>query len=50
VLEEIEKEKPRVSKAYNKKVRAKSFQAGDLLWKTILPVGTRMVTQLGRAV
>lgn len=35
-LEEIEKEKKRVAKAYNKTVRAKLFQVGDLVWKTIL--------------
>ena len=40
-LQEIEKEKLRVAKAYNKKVKEKSFQIGDLVWKTILPVGTR---------
>jgi hypothetical protein len=28
-------------KAYNKKVRGKSFQIGDLVWKMILPLGTR---------
>jgi hypothetical protein len=40
-LQEIEKEKLRVARAYNKKVKEKSFQIGDLVWKTILPVGTR---------
>jgi hypothetical protein len=40
-LEEIEKEKLKVARAYNKKVQAKSFQVGDLVWKTILPWGTR---------
>jgi hypothetical protein len=30
-LREIEKEKLRVAKAYNKKVREKSFQIGDLV-------------------
>jgi hypothetical protein len=39
-LEEIEKEK-RVAKAYNKRVKAKLFQVGDLVWKIILPLGTR---------
>ena len=38
-LKEIEKDKLRVARAYNKKVRAKSFQVGDLVWKTILPLG-----------
>ena len=40
-LRELEKEKLRVDKAYNKKVREKSFQIGDLVWKTILPIGTK---------
>jgi hypothetical protein len=39
-LKEIEKDKIRVVKAYNKKVKLKTFQVGDLVWKTILPVGT----------
>ena len=40
-LREIEKDKLRVVKAYNKKVKAKSFQIGDLVWKTILPIGSK---------
>jgi hypothetical protein len=40
-LRGIEKEKLQVAKAYNRKVREKSFQVGDLIWKTILPLGTR---------
>lgn len=40
-LREIEKEKLRAANAYNKRVRKKSFQVGDLVWKMILPVGTR---------
>jgi hypothetical protein len=40
-LKEIEKGKIRVARAYNKKVKLKSFQVGDLVWKTILPVGTK---------
>jgi hypothetical protein len=40
-LEEIEKEKIKIAKAYNKRVMEKSFQAGDLVWKTILLFGTR---------
>jgi hypothetical protein len=40
-LREIEKEKLIVAKAYNKKVKEKSFQIGDLVWKTILPIGTK---------
>jgi hypothetical protein len=37
-LGEIEKDKIMIAKAYNKKVKAKSFQVGDLMWKTILPL------------
>jgi hypothetical protein len=40
-LKEIEKDKARVERAYNKKVRPKSFQVGELTWKTILPLGTK---------
>jgi hypothetical protein len=40
-LEEIEKDKRRVARAYNKKVKAKSFQVGDLVWKTILCIGSK---------
>jgi hypothetical protein len=34
-LKEIEKDKTRVAKVYNKKVRSKSFQVGELVWKII---------------
>jgi hypothetical protein len=40
-LEEIDKEKVKIAKAYKKCVMEKSFQVGDLVWKTILPLGTR---------
>jgi hypothetical protein len=40
-LKEIEKHKIRVARAYNKKVKLKSFQVDDLVWKTILPIGTK---------
>jgi hypothetical protein len=40
-LEEIEKYRRRVTRAYNKKVKAKYFQVGDLVWKTILPIGSK---------
>ena len=40
-LNEIEKDKLRVARAYNKKLRAKSFQVGELVWKMILPLGTK---------
>jgi hypothetical protein len=34
-LREIEKGNITVAKAYNKKIKAKSFQVGDLVWKTV---------------
>jgi hypothetical protein len=37
-LEAIEKDKRQVARAYNKKVKAKSFQVGDLVSKTIFPI------------
>ena len=40
-LKDIEKEKLRVARAYNKKVKLKNFQVGDLVWKVILPIGSR---------
>jgi hypothetical protein len=40
-LEAIEKDKRRVARSYNKRVKAKSFQVGDLVWKTILPIGSK---------
>jgi hypothetical protein len=35
-LRETEKDKIVVAKSYNKKVNAKTFHVGDLVWKTIL--------------
>ena len=40
-LENIQANKTKVSKLYNKKVRLKRFVEGDLVWKTILHIGTR---------
>jgi hypothetical protein len=40
-LKEIEKDKIRVARAYNKKVKLMSFQVGNLVWKTILPFGAK---------
>jgi hypothetical protein len=40
-LEAIEKDKRRVPRAYNKMLKAKSFQVGDLVWKTISPIGSK---------
>jgi hypothetical protein len=40
-LGEIERDKLRVARAYNKRVKEKSFQVRDLVWKTILPVRSK---------
>ena len=40
-LKSIEIDKLRVARAYNKKVKLKNFQVGDLVWKVILPIGSR---------
>jgi hypothetical protein len=40
-LEEIEKEKIKIAKTYNKRVVENLFQDRDLVWKMILPLGTR---------
>jgi hypothetical protein len=40
-LGQIERDKLRVAKAYNKRVKEKSFQVGDLVWKMILPIGSK---------
>jgi hypothetical protein len=38
---EIEKNKVKIAKAYNKRVQEKSFQIDDMVWKMILPLGSR---------
>ena len=40
-MQEIEKNKLHIARAYNKKVVPKSFAIGDLVWKTIMPIGTK---------
>jgi hypothetical protein len=40
-LRETKKDKNIVAKAYNKKVKAMSFQVGDLVWKTVLLLRSR---------
>jgi hypothetical protein len=40
-LENIEKNKMRVAKYYNKKVKVKQFAEADLVWKALLPIGTK---------
>jgi hypothetical protein len=46
-LKETEKDKARVAKACNKKVKSKSFQVGELVWKTILPIRSKSI-QFGK--
>jgi hypothetical protein len=43
-LENTEKNKMRVAKYYNKKVKVKQFTEGDLVWKALLPIGTKYST------
>jgi hypothetical protein len=40
-LGEIERDKLRVARAYNKRVKEKLFQVRDLIWKMILPIGSK---------
>jgi hypothetical protein len=40
-LGEIERDKLRTHRAYNKRVKEKSFQVRDLIWKMILPIGSK---------
>ena len=37
----IEENKKRVARWYDKKVKTKEFGDGDLVWKLILPIGTK---------
>jgi hypothetical protein len=43
-LKEIEKDKARVPKAYNKKVKSKSFQERELVWKTNFQLDRRAIS------
>jgi hypothetical protein len=43
-LENIEKNKMQVAKYYNKKVKVKQFSKGDLVWKALLPIGSKYST------
>jgi hypothetical protein len=42
-LERIKENKAKVARAYNKKVKLKEFQVGDLVWEAVLPLGTKDV-------
>ena len=46
-LKNIQANKAKVSKLYNKKVRIKCFVEGDLVWKVILSIETR-TSKFGR--
>ncbi|MCH87748.1 RNA-directed DNA polymerase (Reverse transcriptase), partial [Trifolium medium] len=37
-LDVLTRQKERIAKAYNKKVKSKTFNVGDLVWKVILPM------------
>jgi hypothetical protein len=41
LLEKIKENKAKVAHAYNKKVKLKEFQVGDLVWEAVLPLGTK---------
>jgi hypothetical protein len=40
-LEKIKENKAKVARAYNKKVKPKEFQVGDLVLEAVLPLGTK---------
>jgi hypothetical protein len=40
-LEKIKENKAKVDLTYNKKVKQKEFQVGDLVWDAVLPLGTK---------
>ena len=41
-LEKIKENKAKVARAYNKKVKPKDFQVGDLVWEAVLPLGLKI--------
>ena len=40
-LENIEANKLRIARYYNKKVKSKQFSEGDFVWKVKLPIGSK---------
>ena len=40
-LKNIEANKLRIAKYYNKKVKGKQFSEGDIVWKVKLPIGSK---------
>jgi hypothetical protein len=41
-LETLVRQKERVAKAYNKKVKPKSFNIGNLVWKVLVPMDEKI--------
>ncbi|XP_050125684.1 uncharacterized protein LOC126602905 [Malus sylvestris] len=41
-LNHIQEGKRDVARAYNKRVKVKSYKEGDLVWKTVLPLGAQL--------
>jgi hypothetical protein len=51
-LKDMDKDIAWVARAYNKKPKSKPFHVGDIVWKTVLPIGSKskswqMVIKLG---
>ena len=40
-LDHIMIQKKKVAKAYNKRVRRKNFEEGELIWKVMLPINAK---------
>ena len=40
-LDHIMIQKKKVARAYNKRVRRKIFEEGELVWKVVLPIGAK---------
>ena len=40
-LDHIMIHKKKVARAYNKQVRRKNFEEGELVWKVVLPIGAK---------
>ena len=40
-LDHIMIHKKKVAQAYNKRVKRKSFEEGELIWKVVLPIGSK---------
>ena len=40
-LDHIMIQKNKVAKAYNKRIKRKNFEEGELVWKVVLPIGAK---------